>query len=452
MSTLVDLVVANQLLTGAVLTSVLLALLIYRVRRQLTYILQEIDYHLPLIGRASRLVRRRNHHPDKNGWFPAEFKVCADYYRFVRVHDVDRGFFNARRIYLGKVGELNRRPKPWYLWLLIVILIFAEAYGFSYVLALSPWAFASAAMRDIPWLAGSIAIVLAIAAVMLTEEAGKELYRNSAARRVRRDFASHPDNLTVAFQPSHIVRLDDDQTVDDQKLHCIQTLNRLERRPNEISHLWTIVAVAYIVGIAGFSTYVRDKAFERDMIQQQQAADQQRQAARTKVTIAPQLPEHLVQGAERAGAKATVDAHDIDTEGAWGSFLMLAFIFIALQTVAIMLGFKFGFAGKESEIAWRATHAFDGPQEYMDYHINRRAEITNQAQARLADLQGRIRKWVERHPTGGDQIEAAKNAGHRTFAVYVRQIAPILNLSTQERPQPPPDEPNVIRMGSVSSL
>jgi hypothetical protein len=305
-------------------------------------------------------------------------------------------------------------------------------------------------VRDVPWLAGMIALLLAIIAVVLTELAGEELYLNAAARRVRRDFFGHPGHAGVPFQPSHRVRLDDDQTVDDGQLHCIQTLNRLKRRPNEISYLMTIVAAVVIAGIASGSTYIRHKAFERDMIQQQQLAEQQRQADSARVTVAPRLPGHLAQQTVDADKKAAQDEQRTDEEGAWGSFILLAFIFVALQAVAIMLGFKFGFAGQESETAWRATHAFDGSQEYVDHHLNRRSEIMNQAQVRLADVQGRIRKWVERHPTDGDQIEAAKNAGHRTFAVYITRIAPALGLSGQDRAQAmPSDDPRVIRMGSV---
>lgn len=450
MSTLFDFAAANQALVLSLVSVILVALLLYSVRRRLTYIFQEIDYHIPLFGRMSRLIRRRNHHPDGAGWFPAELKVCADYYRFFRRHDVDRNFFTARRTYLDKAGELNRRPKPWYLWVLIVVLIFAEAYGFSYVLAMTPWAFASAAVRDVPYLAGVIALLLAIVAIALTELAGEELYLNSAARRVRRDFATHPGNVGTAFQPSHRVRLDDDQTVDDGQLHCIQTLNRLKRRPNQISYLTTTVAVIVIAGIACGSTYIRHKSFERDMIQQQQLAEQQRQADSARVTVGAKLPQSLARQAEEADKKAAQDQQRTDEEGAWGSFILLAFIFVALQAVAIMLGFKFGFAGQESETAWRATHAFDGPQEYVDYHLNRRAEIMNQAQVRLADIQGRIRKWVERHPTDGGQIEAAKNAGHRTFAVYVSRIAPTLGFAATGRaPVPLLEDSNIVRMGPV---
>jgi hypothetical protein len=188
------------------------------------------------------------------------------------------------------------------------------------------------------------------------------------------------------------------------------------------------------------------------MIQQQQLAQQQRTAANTRVTAAPKLPDHLAQQSNDADEKAAQDQRQTDEEGAWGSFILLAFVFVALQAVAIMLGFKFGFAGQESQAAWRATHAFDGPQEYLDYHLNRRAEIVNQAQVRLADIQGRIRRWVERHPTDGDQIEATKNAGHRTFAVYISRIAPLFGSTGQERMQASgTDDPRVIRMGSAQS-
>ncbi len=434
MNTLIDLIVANQALVTSVVIMLLTVSLLYHFRKKLAYIIQEVDYQLPWVGRMSRLMRRRNHHPDADGWFPAELKVCADYHRFFRSFSVNQEFFNNCRAYLEKAAELHRRPKPWYLWSLIVVMIFAEAYGFSYVLAMSPWAFAQAAVRDVPFLAGSIALLLAVVAVFLTEKAGHDLYLNSAARRVRTDFAQRPDNAGLTLQPTHqSVRLEKPQNVDDGELQCLQALNRLSRRPDEISYLWPVIATVVIMGIAGGSTYIRHKAFERDLILQQQVVEQERAAASARIAVDPRLPRHLNEQSGLADQKARDDQIKTDEQGAWASFGMLAFIFVALQLVAIMLGYGFGFAGRESKHAWRVTHAFDDAADYRNYHLNRRLEISSHAQARLSDIQGRIRKWVERHPTGGDQIDAAKNAGKRTFLNYVAHIPSAAAVLDEER-------------------
>jgi hypothetical protein len=86
-----------------------------------------------------------------------------------------------------------------------------------------------------------------------------------------------------------------------------------------------------------------------------------------------------------------------------------------------MFGFKYGFAGSESEKAWRTTHTFDNLEDYEAFHINKRSDIANQAQSRLSDIQGRILKAVEKDPTGGPQIQAAANTGQRTFTAYIAQ-------------------------------
>jgi hypothetical protein len=426
MSAVSAFVTANQGLVFGCLGTLVVLLFIYYNRRRLAYILQEIDYHLPLIGRTARLMRRRNHHPDSNGWFPAETKVCADYYRFYRRHNPNRALFERCRAYLEKVGELHRRPKPFYLWLLIVVMIFAEAYGFTYVLAMTPWAFAQARLRDVPLLAGAIALLLAIVVVLLTDKAGRELHLNHMARRVRRDFAQNPGARNTALQPTtHQVRLEEPQDRDDNEPISIQALNRLQRRPNEISHLVPLLALVVILAIAALSTYVRYKAFERDQIDQQQVFEQERRISDARVTAGANLPQALRAQSQAADEKAQKDRAATDIEGAWSTFIMLAFIFVVLQIVATLTGYSFGFAGKESERAWWITHSFDSPEDYVIYHLNRRSEIANQAQVRLSDLQGRILRWVHHHPTNSEQLKQANAAGTRTFTGYAQTIAPV---------------------------
>ena len=429
---------ANTALVIFVGTIVLLSLVIYFNRHHLKYVWMEIDYKLPLVGRAARLMRRNNNRPDGSGWFPAETKVCSDYFRFFQQHTANRAHFENCRIYLEKAGELNRRPLPGYLAIMIAVLVVAEAYGFSYVLTL--WGFVQAAANDVPFLAASIAVLLAVVAVFITHAAGHEQYLNSMAKRVRRDFTHDPRNGGVPLQRSpHTVRLDTDQRADNGELPAIQALNRLERRPSEINHIWTIAATVFVIFIAVASTVIRLEAFKVSQIDEQQRTEEQFRADSGSVKVG-QIPQHLAQQSQAAASKTISDRAGADETGAWTTFMTMAAIFVAIQGVAVMLGFKYGFAGSESEKAWRATHAFDNPEDYEAYHNNKRAEIVNQAQARLSDIQGRILKAVEKDPTGGPQIQAAAHAGQRTFAVYATHIAPVVLSApaAQYQPQPAP--------------
>jgi hypothetical protein len=69
------------------------------------------------------------------------------------------------------------------------------------------------------------------------------------------------------------------------------------------------------------------------------------------------------------------------------AFLMLAFIFVVTQIVGIAAGYKWGFAGKESNAAYAGTHGFSTYDDYQAYY----APVIRVAQAKLQSLQQRLR-------------------------------------------------------------
>jgi len=432
MDAMLPLIEANKLLVGTLIVVAVLAMLFYINRHKTKYFLMEADYKLPIFGRASRLMRRRNHRPDGYGWFPAESKVCSDYFRFYRHYRGNRAFYEKCRIYLRKVGELGRRPMPLFLGIIIVAMVVAEAYGFAYVLTL--WGFVQAAEQTVPFLASGLAALLAIVAVFLTHATGTELYANSMLRRVRRDFIHDPRNANTHLQPSQLIAVDDDQHVDDNQVPAIQALNRLGLRSHETRYVSTIAACIFIVIVAVGSTYIRLAAFDLNSIDEQRRTEEQVQASSSSVQVG-QLPGHLVQQNVDAGQKASDDRRGVNETGAWMTFIVMAAIFVAIQAVSIMLGFRYGFVSKESETAWRYTFLFDNAEEYEGFYLSVQAEIGNQAQARLADIQGRILRAVERDPTGGPQLRAASNSEHRTFLEYVHRDA---MTATHYSAAPPP--------------
>lgn len=100
------------------------------------------------------------------------------------------------------------------------------------------------------------------------------------------------------------------------------------------------------------------------------------------------LPAEDAAENRRAGEKAVADDISIDRHGGWGTFIVLAFIFVFLQILGVFFGFRWGFAGKDSPAAYRAI----GAGRYSSYADVREhyKDIADTAQSKLEHLQQKL--------------------------------------------------------------
>jgi hypothetical protein len=119
---------------------------------------------------------------------------------------------------------------------------------------------------------------------------------------------------------------------------------------------------------------------------------------------AAQLPDADVSQAKKAEDKAREDGKSIERHGGWGTFIVLAFVFVFLQILGVIFGFRWGFAGRESSAAHRAI----GAGRYSTYSDVREhyKEIADTAQAKLEQLQQRL--MYRNSESGTDGIHTSK--------------------------------------------
>lgn len=342
----------------------------------------------PLIGRIATMSKDFNRDTKDNAWFVAEKELCGHYKKFIRIQDEHD--FNEKIDYLTKSGDNGRKPTPNWIWLLTVAMVFVEAMGFSYVLAGYTLPGASENMQQTG--AYGIAFLISIILVAMTHFAGHELHQSTKIKHARREWAEdgRKNKFTTGTLP-----LAKPQSTDDGQPAYTQLANRVGTHE---SYKIAGLTVVFVVIVAVFATYVRGQVLEKTLHEEVVGKNAQMGIAITansdgldmavKTTGNFALPDADVAQNQAAKDKAVMDEVNIDRHGGWGTFIVLAFVFVFLQILGVIFGYRWGFAGQNSAAAYRAI----GGGRYTTYADVREhfKEIANTAQAKLESLQQKL--------------------------------------------------------------
>lgn len=342
----------------------------------------------PMIGRLATLSKDLNRDTKDNAWFKAEKALCRDYKEFIRIQDEHD--FNEKIEYLTKAGDNGRKPTPTWIWFLTVAMVFVEAMGFSYVLAGYTLPGASENLQQTG--AYGIAFLISIILVALTHFAGHELHQSTQIKHARREWAE--EGRKNKFMTGTLP-LAKSQTSDDGQPAYTQLANRVGTHE---SYKIAGLTVVFVVIVAVFATYVRGQVLEKTLheevvgksVQMNIASPSNSDGLNMAVKAAgnPALPDADVTQNQAAKDKAVMDEINIDRHGGWGTFIVLAFVFVFLQILGVIFGYRWGFAGQNSAAAYRAI----GGGRYTTYADVREhyKEIADTAQSKLESLQQKL--------------------------------------------------------------
>ena len=347
-------------------------------------------YSFPLIGKVSTLSRDTNRDSLDPTWFKAEKALCRDYKKFIRIQDEHD--FNEKVTYLTKAGDNGRRGTPGLIWILTAALVFVEAMGFSYVLAGYTIPGASENLQQLG--AYGIAFLISVILVAFTHFAGHEIYRSLKVKTARQDWS---EGGRQGKTTSGTVPLARQQSVDEDQPGYVQLMNRVGTTS---SFFISICTAVFVIVVAIGATYVRGQVLEKQLHQQVTgqgnvstdiSAKLSRDGLDMSVKSSAQgikLPADDAASNKRAVDKAQEDDVSIDRHGGWGTFIVLAFIFVFLQLLSVFFGFRWGFAGKDSASAHRAI----GGGRYSSYADVREhyKDIADTAQSKLEHLQQKL--------------------------------------------------------------
>ena len=365
--------------------------------------------NFPLVGRIATLARDANEDVAYPGWFSGERTLCQEYKNFVHVQDEHD--FNEKITYLTKAGDNGRHSTPRWIWLLTVSMVFVEALGFSYVLAGYTIPGASENLQQNG--AYGIAFLISVILVAFTHFAGHELYKSGRIKNARREWVEDKRQSKLSTGTIPLAR---PQNSDDGMPAYTQLCNRVGAHP---TYLVSIATLVIVLLIAGAATYVRGQVLEKELVarvtQVNKQIDSGNQAATDSLDMSKPsvtLPDADVAASHSADKKVAVEEADIDRHGGWATFIVLAFVFVFLQLLGVIFGYRWGFAGENSAEAYRDI----GGGRYSSYTAVREAyrRVADTAQARLAVLQQKIMAKNSHVGTSGQHLS-------KTFRDYVQE-------------------------------
>ena len=410
MKEVMDFISLYRLWISALIATIVLILLIIKFWDNIKFWWLCTWTSFPLIGTIARSYKQTS--LDNSGWFASENVICSKFYSFyAKYMNADENFFEACKSYLSKATEGDRKEFPALMWIVIFLLVVAEAMGFAYVLAGYTIPGASESLQQKG--AVAIAFVISIILVGFTHLTGGEIYKNSLVTKARKWYnsdieKSENDNL---IPDSRIKLSTKDNGKDDGKPEWKKLINRLNTNA-DVTPKWyiTIITAILIVLIAVGATYVRGQVLEKQLNQE---------ISNISTNVYESAPAELSQIQANADKKALMEQQEADKKGGWATFIVLAVLFVFIQILGILFGWKWGFAGKESAKAYRFTKDYDTADAFAEAYEKKKEAIITKADAKLKVLRSKMSDYISKVGIDKKGQDASRSAEDRNFSNYI---------------------------------
>lgn len=412
-----------RIILGAIVLTIVAALLIKKFWDQVSFFWLRTKMNMPVIGKISRLSKQPGR--DESGWFHAEKDLCGEFRPYFADVDKSPKFYDNCKSYLRKVGELGRKKLGFLGWLAICVMVFIEAMGFSYVLAGFTIPGASESLQQ----QGAIGIALLISGLLvaLTHKTGHELHNNTLVKKARTWW--HQSDTDKAMHPNTQVSLEHDYK-DDEDPAWRQILSRIDTNAAvKPGYKITVSTAIFVLCVAVGATYVRGQVLQTEQMEihgsNGGAASEMSESPYSADPYAsdPDIPAELIDSQAETDKKVEIQIMDANLKGGWATFIVLAVIFVFLQILGVLIGFKTGFGGKESETAYDFSHKFKNRDEFEAYHERKRNLVSQIAQRNLTKLQSKMSNKLSQTATDKGMVKTLEEGNSRTFLAYARKFS-----------------------------
>ena len=358
-------------------------------------------YSFPVIGKIAKLSK--NFSVDGE-WFSSEKTLCRTFDMYNRKLDKGLKEYDRNKSYLNKIDELGRTPFPIFIWIIISLMVIIEAFGFGYILAEFFNRGASESVQI--YAAFGIALIVSVILVWFTHLTGHEIHKNKLLEKIRsyglntKNLSQEPGGITIEYNYK-----------DDNEPKYVQMYNRIDTNLNAKStwHI-TIVTVILIISIAIGATLVRNASLNEYI-----SADKKIEKEQNDYNIP--YPSNIIQTQKEADNKQVDEHYEFIIEGSIITYVTLAIIFIFIQILGVIFGFKWGFAGKESLQAYEELRGFKTKEDF-EYYVEENLEyIQKIAEQKLTELQQKMK--ANRTISLSDVQKKLLDTDDRTFRKFL---------------------------------
>ena len=162
--------------------------------------------------------------------------------------------------------------------------------------------------------------------------------------------------------------------------------------------------------IAIGATYVRGQVLEKQLNQE---------ISNVQTNVYDSMPSKLSSVQISADTKALEEQQENDRKGGWATFIVLAVLFVFIQILGILFGFKWGFIRKESKKAYRYIKNFSNSDEFEDYYERQKDVVISKANEKLSILQSKMANYIGKTTINANERNAIQSANQRTFEKYI---------------------------------
>lgn len=336
--------------------------------------------HFPYFGRIAQWSRKPRELDSYNHW-KGESEIANSYYDFYTKYTEGPEFYKKSEDYLMKVAEQNRKPKGALMWVMVGLLVVAEAAAFG--LALAPYALTFSATPNMA-VGGAlvIGVLISCAALLLSEKTGHQAYSNRMVNQVMSYATVREGGKRGDLHASQLLNISN--TYDDMNdPRYQQILNRFEPDRDSASgvpqksYRVTVAYVAFIIMLAVAAFFVRSMTLD---------------AQQTEITDNPSsmafdqpaddfpgfdevpVPSGAAKLAQDAEIKTAEDKIAALHTASLITFAVLSGLFVFIQVASTYLAYAYGFVGSQSEKAYNTIRKFKDANELVR-HNEREANI-----------------------------------------------------------------------------
>ena len=419
---------------------------------------------------------------DFPGWFTVEENICSGFKN--KIAGIGEGvekYPETELEYLQIVSEIQRAPKPWWMWTMLVVMMVAEAYGFSVLLA--GYMNDRGSALDDDRLAIVFCFVIASVLLYFAYRTGSNAYKQAYARRVWKDSdkkilceVDEPDGSSVP-KGKTLAATAADNNLDQLQRQATRMANRSayvetcaaetkgSSENNKVraftTAFWIYVVVVFICGVllvtvrTGAINQSHEREWKRVVAM---AASEATTAERTSSGMKPDV----VDGQNAAAATAvTQESLEQTRETKIVVTYVYGLLFWVVQAAALLITAQYGFASDSGEMAYKKIRAFRSRHgdvligEYDERLTSARLAAAALASATLKAWQlGLQTEYSKSNPENLDGSkrriieDALKKSSDRTYKRYValtdapihfepKTVAPEQQVAIAISPPPP---------------